>query len=228
MPGRRLGDHRLPPVHAADRPEQLFGVDVVEQEGPRSGEQGVGDAVTLLEVVRRSAAGGSASAVSWRVASTPFNTDIRTLMSTTSTAVERQGATASRPVAAVSTTAMSLALKTNHEGAPEQRLAVVDAAVEDALEQVRGRGRPSLSAAGESPLLRGACRVNWTRRYELPPSVRVLHAQRGCDAPSTRRCVAPAEEGVGERFQGLPFSRCGWPRTRWRASTTSPGARASG
>lgn len=30
----------------------------------------------------------------------------------------------------------------------------VDAAVEEAIEQVRGRGRPSLSAAGESPLLR--------------------------------------------------------------------------
>lgn len=30
----------------------------------------------------------------------------------------------------------------------------VDAAVEDAIRQVRGRGRPSLSQAGESPLLR--------------------------------------------------------------------------
>lgn len=30
----------------------------------------------------------------------------------------------------------------------------VDAAVEDALDQVRGRGRPSLSRTGESPLLR--------------------------------------------------------------------------
>lgn len=30
----------------------------------------------------------------------------------------------------------------------------VDAAVEDAIEQVRGRGRPSLSTTGESPLLR--------------------------------------------------------------------------
>ena len=30
----------------------------------------------------------------------------------------------------------------------------VDAAVEDAIAQVRGRGRPSLSASGESPLLR--------------------------------------------------------------------------
>lgn len=30
----------------------------------------------------------------------------------------------------------------------------VDAAVEDAVRQVRGRGRPSLSDSGESPLLR--------------------------------------------------------------------------
>lgn len=30
----------------------------------------------------------------------------------------------------------------------------VDAAVEDAIEHVRGRGRPSLSKTGESPLLR--------------------------------------------------------------------------
>lgn len=32
--------------------------------------------------------------------------------------------------------------------------AYVEAAVEDALQQVRGRGRPSLSESGESPLLR--------------------------------------------------------------------------
>ena len=32
--------------------------------------------------------------------------------------------------------------------------AYVDAAVEDAIEHVRGRGRPSLSASGESPLIR--------------------------------------------------------------------------
>ena len=32
--------------------------------------------------------------------------------------------------------------------------AYVDAVVEDAIRQVRGRGRPSLSEAGESPLLR--------------------------------------------------------------------------
>lgn len=60
--------------------------------------------------------------------------------------------------------------------------AYVDAAVEDAIEQVRGRGRPSLSATGESPLLRvrlpreldeavsdaaeraGASRSEWVRR----------------------------------------------------------------
>ncbi len=58
----------------------------------------------------------------------------------------------------------------------------VDAAVEDALSRVRGRGRPSLSASGESPLLRvrlshdldnavrraaersGASRSEWVRR----------------------------------------------------------------
>ena len=32
--------------------------------------------------------------------------------------------------------------------------AYVDAAVKDALAKTRGRGRPSLSAAGESPMLR--------------------------------------------------------------------------
>ena len=58
----------------------------------------------------------------------------------------------------------------------------VDAAVEDAIDQVRGRGRPSLSASGESPLLRvrlsrelddavrraaersGSSRSEWVRR----------------------------------------------------------------
>lgn len=58
----------------------------------------------------------------------------------------------------------------------------VDAAVEDAIAQARGRGRPSLSASGESPLLRvrlprelddavrraaersGASRSEWVRR----------------------------------------------------------------
>lgn len=60
--------------------------------------------------------------------------------------------------------------------------AYVDAAVEDAITQIRGRGRPSLSASGESPLLRvrlsrelddavrraakrsGASRSDWVRR----------------------------------------------------------------
>jgi predicted HicB family RNase H-like nuclease len=60
--------------------------------------------------------------------------------------------------------------------------AYVDAAVEEAIEQVRGRGRPSLSMRGESPLLRvrlpreldeavsdaarraGASRSEWVRR----------------------------------------------------------------
>ncbi len=60
--------------------------------------------------------------------------------------------------------------------------AYVDAAVEEAIAQVRGRGRPSLSASGESPLLRvrlsrelddavwraaersGASRSEWVRR----------------------------------------------------------------
>ncbi len=58
----------------------------------------------------------------------------------------------------------------------------VDAAVEDAITRVRSRGRPSLSASGESPLLRvrlsrelddavrraaersGASRSEWVRR----------------------------------------------------------------
>lgn len=60
--------------------------------------------------------------------------------------------------------------------------AYVDSAVKDAIAQVRGRGRPSLSASGESPLLRvrlsrelddavrraaersGASRSEWVRR----------------------------------------------------------------
>jgi len=60
--------------------------------------------------------------------------------------------------------------------------AYVDKAVEDAIRQVRGRGRPSLSQTGESPLLRvrisreldaavrkaaegaGASRSEWVRR----------------------------------------------------------------
>lgn len=60
--------------------------------------------------------------------------------------------------------------------------AYVDAAVEEAIDQVRGRGRPSLSMRGESPLLRvrlprqldeavsdaakraGASRSEWVRR----------------------------------------------------------------
>lgn len=60
--------------------------------------------------------------------------------------------------------------------------AYVDVAVEEAIEQVRGQGRPSLSKSGESPLLRvrlpreldeavsnaarqaGASRSEWVRR----------------------------------------------------------------
>jgi predicted HicB family RNase H-like nuclease len=60
--------------------------------------------------------------------------------------------------------------------------AYVDAAVESAVRQVRGRGRPSLSESGESPLLRvrvsreldsairdaadrdGTSRADWVRR----------------------------------------------------------------
>jgi hypothetical protein len=49
----------------------------------------------------------------------------------------------------------------------------VDAAVEDALIRVRGRGRPSLSESGESPLLR----VRLSR--ELDYAVRQAAAQAG-------------------------------------------------
>lgn len=49
----------------------------------------------------------------------------------------------------------------------------VDAAVGDALEQVRGRGRPSLSHRGESPLLR----VRVSR--ELDAAVRRAAEQAG-------------------------------------------------
>jgi hypothetical protein len=51
--------------------------------------------------------------------------------------------------------------------------AYVDAAVEDALTHVRGRGRPSLSESGESPLLR----VRLSR--ELDRAVRQAASQAG-------------------------------------------------
>jgi predicted HicB family RNase H-like nuclease len=51
--------------------------------------------------------------------------------------------------------------------------AYVDAAVEDAIARVRGRGRPSLSESGESPLLR----VRLSR--ELDQAVRQAAAQAG-------------------------------------------------
>ena len=54
--------------------------------------------------------------------------------------------------------------------------AYVDAAVDEAIHQVRGRGRPSLSEAGESPLLR----VRISR--ELDASVR-----RAAEAAGTSR-----------------------------------------
>ena len=49
----------------------------------------------------------------------------------------------------------------------------VDAAVEDAIAQVRGRGRPSLSRSGESPLLR----VRLSR--QLDQAVRDAAAEAG-------------------------------------------------
>jgi len=54
--------------------------------------------------------------------------------------------------------------------------AYVDAAVEDALRHVRGRGRPSLSQAGESPLLR--VRIS----HELDEAVR-----KAADSDGTSR-----------------------------------------
>lgn len=51
--------------------------------------------------------------------------------------------------------------------------AYVKAAVDDAIAQVRGRGRPSLSEAGESPLLR----VRLSR--ELDEAVRSAAAEAG-------------------------------------------------
>jgi hypothetical protein len=52
----------------------------------------------------------------------------------------------------------------------------VDAAVEDARRQVRGRGRPSLSEAGESPLL----------RVRLPRDLDEAIRQAAQDAGTTR------------------------------------------
>lgn len=51
--------------------------------------------------------------------------------------------------------------------------AYVQSAVQDALAHVRGRGRPSLSASGESPLLR--VRLS----HELDDAVRRAAAQSG-------------------------------------------------
>lgn len=51
--------------------------------------------------------------------------------------------------------------------------AYVESAVEDAIAQVRGRGRPSLSTSGESPLLR----VRLSR--ELDNAVRLAAARSG-------------------------------------------------
>jgi hypothetical protein len=74
--------------------------------------------------------------------------------------------------------------------------AYVDAAVEDALRQVRGRGRPSLSQAGESPLLR--VRIS----KELDEAVRKAADSSGAltlgvGAPRTGRSGPPPRLSVG-------------------------------
>ena len=59
----------------------------------------------------------------------------------------------------------------------------VDSAVEDAISQVRGRGRPSLSESGESPLLR----VRISR--DLDNAVREAAARAGTSRPEWVRHI---------------------------------------
>lgn len=70
--------------------------------------------------------------------------------------------------------------------------AYVADAVEDAISKVRGRGRPSLSQAGESPLLR--VRIPW----ELDDAVRKAAAKRGTSrAEWVRQVLEKASRKVG-------------------------------
>lgn len=70
--------------------------------------------------------------------------------------------------------------------------AYVDSAVEDALRRVRGRGRPSLSESGESPLLR----VRISR--ELDVAVRAAAAASGTSRSEwVRQVLADAARRAG-------------------------------
>ena len=70
--------------------------------------------------------------------------------------------------------------------------AYVDVAVEEAIRQVRGRGRPSLSEAGESPLLR----VRISR--ELDEAVRVAARNAGASrADWVRQALDDAARRAG-------------------------------
>lgn len=69
-----------------------------------------------------------------------------------------------------------------------------EAAVEDALRQVRGRGRPSLSKSGESPLLR----VRLPR--ELDDAVRKAAADAGTSRSGwVRQALAEASRTASTR-----------------------------
>lgn len=70
--------------------------------------------------------------------------------------------------------------------------AYVDAAVEESIRRVRGRGRPSLSEAGESPLLR----VRISR--ELDASVRRAAEAAGTSVSEwVRQALARATQRAG-------------------------------
>jgi hypothetical protein len=70
----------------------------------------------------------------------------------------------------------------------------VDRAVDDALAQVRGRGRPSLSDSGESPLLR----VRVSR--ELDAAVRAAAQDSGASVSEwVRRVLELATRGAAPR-----------------------------
>jgi hypothetical protein len=66
----------------------------------------------------------------------------------------------------------------------------------DALLKVRGRGRPSLSESGESPLLRVRLSQTSTTPCARPPSERGRPGQSGCAKSSAR----PAERRLADGF----------------------------
>jgi hypothetical protein len=65
--------------------------------------------------------------------------------------------------------------------------------VQDAITKARGRGRPSLSESGESPLLRVRIAPELDEAVTRPPRPLVNPAPNGSDARSRRRPAELAE-----------------------------------